>query len=68
MDCNAGSRPRAKGSGGGGVVSKKLFWGLKIGGKGLPDPSPGSATGLAQTLAKTRFLLLKETSSGRKIK
>ena len=30
--------------GGGGVVSKKLFWGLKIRGGGLPDPSPGSAT------------------------
>ena len=59
---------KEEGGGEGPVVPKKLFWGLKIRGEGLPDPSAGSANGLAQTLGKTRFLLLKETSSGRKIK
>ena len=45
--CGAGSRPRDKGGGGGGLP-KKFFGGLwasvKGGGDGLPGPSPGSAT------------------------
>ena len=56
----AGSTPWDKGRGGGGVVPKKLFWGLKISGWRASGPLPwirqciGSNTGKNEILAPER--------------
>ena len=60
--------PEIKEGGGGGGLQKTFLGSKNKGGKGFRTPPLQSATGLAQTPEKTRFLLLKETSSGRKIK